>query len=277
MKQSITVHSFIVIPCIEIELVNVALIQRQDYAISSLSAAHSYRLTFTCFLRDEKGYPDSLISMRSPIQQYPHQASFSRPTHLLKPPGRVRLAKLWRASQVRLKLKQQCASKIILNHPFPHSQFAPPTHRQPPLKALLFTNPTTPPLLSLLTSQPTTKCQSTATSPVRPPPLPPPILPFRPPILTLSPSEKVCIITTDGRTLVGTLAAYDNTTNLVLQNTIERIIRTPDDAEPSAQVPLGLYLIRGENVCTIGLVDEALDDSINWAEVKGAVIGTTKH
>ncbi|KAK0729336.1 hypothetical protein B0T21DRAFT_385412 [Apiosordaria backusii] len=90
-------------------------------------------------------------------------------------------------------------------------------------------------------------------------------------------SKKVCIITTDGRTLVGTLAAHDNTTNLVLQNTVERIIRTPDDSEPSTELPLGLYLIRGENVCTIGLVDEALDDSINWAEVKGAVIGTTKH
>ncbi len=29
------------------------------------------------------------------------------------------------------------------------------------------------------------------------------------------PSEKVCIITTDGRNLVGTLAAHDYTTNLV--------------------------------------------------------------
>ncbi|KAK4457610.1 hypothetical protein QBC42DRAFT_278680 [Cladorrhinum samala] len=95
--------------------------------------------------------------------------------------------------------------------------------------------------------------------------------------------KKVCIITTDGRSLVGTLAAHDNTTNLVLTNTVERVIRQPDgegggDAgEPSAEVPLGLYLIRGENVCLVGLVDEALDDSINWTEVKGAVIGTTKH
>ena len=28
-------------------------------------------------------------------------------------------------------------------------------------------------------------------------------------------AEKVCIITTDGRNLVGTLASHDNTTNLV--------------------------------------------------------------
>ncbi len=55
------------------------------------------------------------------------------------------------------------------------------------------------------------------------------------------------------------------------------MIRSPDDGEPSAEVPLGLYIIRGENVCLVGLVDEALDDSINWSEVKGAAIGTTKH
>jgi hypothetical protein len=31
----------------------------------------------------------------------------------------------------------------------------------------------------------------------------------------MAPPEKVCIITTDGRNLVGTLAAHDYTTNLV--------------------------------------------------------------
>jgi U6 snRNA-associated Sm-like protein LSm8 len=55
------------------------------------------------------------------------------------------------------------------------------------------------------------------------------------------------------------------------------VVRSPDDGEPSAEVPLGLYIVRGENVCLVGLVDEALDESINWTEVKGAPIGTTKH
>ncbi|KAK0633482.1 hypothetical protein B0T14DRAFT_561075 [Immersiella caudata] len=89
--------------------------------------------------------------------------------------------------------------------------------------------------------------------------------------------KRVCIITTDGRYLVGNLACYDNTTNLVLNNTVERVIRSVEEGEPSAEVPLGLYIVRGENVCVVGLVDEALDASINWTEVKGAPIGTTKH
>ncbi|KAH7023070.1 hypothetical protein BGZ61DRAFT_525453 [Ilyonectria robusta] len=90
-------------------------------------------------------------------------------------------------------------------------------------------------------------------------------------------NKKVLIVTADSRILVGTLAACDQSTNLVLNSATERIIRTTDDPEPSAQVPLGLYLVRGDNVCSIGLVDEALDDSINWSEVKGSAIGGIKH
>lgn len=63
----------------------------------------------------------------------------------------------------------------------------------------------------------------------------------------------------------------------VLQNALERVIRTPDDDEPSAEVPLGVYIVRGENITTVGLVDEELDASIDWTKVKGSVIGTTKH
>lgn len=63
----------------------------------------------------------------------------------------------------------------------------------------------------------------------------------------------------------------------VLSQTIERIIREPDDAEPSSEVAHGLYLIRGDNVAVVGLVDEQLDEDINWSEVKGSVIGGVKH
>ena len=100
-------------------------------------------------------------------------------------------------------------------------------------------------------------------------------------------------MTSDSRTLVGTLLSCDQMTNLVgffitilssranlgkvLSQTIERIIRPPDDPEPSSEVAHGLYLIRGDNVAVVGLVDEELDDSINWLEVRGAVVGGVKH
>ncbi|KAL8631565.1 hypothetical protein Q9189_002671 [Teloschistes chrysophthalmus] len=90
-------------------------------------------------------------------------------------------------------------------------------------------------------------------------------------------NKKVLILTADGRTLTGTLLSCDQLTNLVLGQTIERVIRPPDDPEPSAEVSHGLYLIRGENVAVCGLVDEDLDGQIDWARVRGSVVGGIKH
>jgi hypothetical protein len=63
----------------------------------------------------------------------------------------------------------------------------------------------------------------------------------------------------------------------VLKEATERIIRTHDDEEDSMEVPLGLYLVRGDNVCIVGLVDEKMDGEIDWTQVKGVAIGGTKH
>ncbi|KAF2233175.1 Sm-like ribonucleoprotein [Viridothelium virens] len=90
-------------------------------------------------------------------------------------------------------------------------------------------------------------------------------------------NKKVLVLTTDGRTLIGELVSCDQVTNLVLRDTIERIIRPPEDPEPSEEAHHGLYIIRGENVVACGLVDEELDASIDWSQVRGSVVGTTKH
>lgn len=77
--------------------------------------------------------------------------------------------------------------------------------------------------------------------------------------------------------MTGILLSCDQLTNLVLGRTLERVIRPPNDPEQSAEVPHGLYLIRGENVAVCGLMDEELDTSIDWARVRGSVIGGVKH
>ncbi|KAM0702581.1 hypothetical protein Q7P35_010012 [Cladosporium inversicolor] len=79
-------------------------------------------------------------------------------------------------------------------------------------------------------------------------------------------NKKVLIITVDGRTLTGTLVSCDQVTNLVLADTVERIIREQGDDEPSTEQPHGLYLVRGDNVVVCGLVDEELDASIDWSK-----------
>ena len=95
-------------------------------------------------------------------------------------------------------------------------------------------------------------------------------------LLTPSP-ESVLVLTADGRTLTGILLSCDQLTNVVLQNTIERVIRPHDDPENSEEITHGLYLIRGENVAVCGLLDEELDARIDWANVRGNVIGGVKH
>jgi len=89
--------------------------------------------------------------------------------------------------------------------------------------------------------------------------------------------KKVVIVTCDSRTLIGNLLSCDQMTNLVLSQTVERIIRPPEDDEESTEVLHGLYLIRGDNVAVVGLVDEELDERIDWGQVRGAVIGGVKH
>ncbi|KAJ5727838.1 small nuclear ribonucleoprotein LSM8 [Penicillium malachiteum] len=90
-------------------------------------------------------------------------------------------------------------------------------------------------------------------------------------------NKKVLILTVDGRTLIGNLISTDQLTNLVLTDTVERIIRTPEDDEPSSEIEHGLYLIRGDNVVLCGGVDENIDGEIDWSKVKGEVIKDTKN
>lgn len=77
--------------------------------------------------------------------------------------------------------------------------------------------------------------------------------------------------------MTGNLLTCDQLTNIVLQDTIERIIRPADDPEESVEQSHGLYMIRGDNVVIAGLLDEEMDASIDWTKVRGEVIGSTKH
>ncbi|CAK0780734.1 hypothetical protein CVIRNUC_005156 [Coccomyxa viridis] len=59
----------------------------------------------------------------------------------------------------------------------------------------------------------------------------------------------------DGRKIVGTLRSFDQFANLVLEGAVERII----SGSLYAEDPLGLYVVRGENVVLLGDIDGADD------------------
>ncbi|EPY51180.1 U6 snRNP-associated protein Lsm8 [Schizosaccharomyces cryophilus OY26] len=86
--------------------------------------------------------------------------------------------------------------------------------------------------------------------------------------------QKVQVITNDGRVVLGLLRGFDHTTNLILSDSVERIISLDQDTET---IPLGVYLLRGENVAIVGLVNESLDADIDWEKIRGESIPDILH
>ena len=61
----------------------------------------------------------------------------------------------------------------------------------------------------------------------------------------------------DGRKLLGTLRSFDQFANLVLERTTERVVAV--SSKLYADVPLGLYVVRGENVVLLGRLGDGID------------------
>ena len=67
----------------------------------------------------------------------------------------------------------------------------------------------------------------------------------------------MCVITSDGRFITGKLLGYDQLQNLIVNNANERVYHLPVSATEDITstvleiVPLGLYVIRGDNVAII--------------------------
>ena len=66
------------------------------------------------------------------------------------------------------------------------------------------------------------------------------------PTLTNMLDARVSVITNDGRHIVGTLRGFDQVTNVILEDCAERVYSSESGVE---EAPLGVYMIRGDNVC----------------------------
>jgi U6 snRNA-associated Sm-like protein LSm1 len=78
--------------------------------------------------------------------------------------------------------------------------------------------------------------------------------------------KKLLVVLRDGRNFVGILRSFDQFANMVLQNTVERIFVGNQYCEK----PLGLFIIRGDNVLLFGQIDpekEATAKASTWKQV----------
>ncbi|KAK9479792.1 hypothetical protein V1514DRAFT_327396 [Lipomyces japonicus] len=63
--------------------------------------------------------------------------------------------------------------------------------------------------------------------------------------------KTLIVVLRDGRKIIGILRSFDQYANLVLQNTVERIIV----GQKYSDIERGVYIIRGENVVLVGEID----------------------
>lgn len=83
----------------------------------------------------------------------------------------------------------------------------------------------------------------------------------------------VSIITADGRNFVGTLKGFDQTINIILDDSHERVF----SQSGMEQILLGLHIIRGDNVVLIGQIDEAIESELDFSTIRGEQIAPIAH
>ena len=82
------------------------------------------------------------------------------------------------------------------------------------------------------------------------------------------------MITSDGRVIVGILKGFDQQINAILDKCHERVFSTSSGVE---EVPLGLYIVRGDNIAVIGEVDEDLDKKLDMKSIKAEPLNPVVH
>lgn len=86
--------------------------------------------------------------------------------------------------------------------------------------------------------------------------------------------QSVLVITQDGRVIVGTLKGSDSVGSIILAGSIERIFSPDQGVE---EVPLGLYILRGDSICLVGSLDRDKDKAIDLSQVMAEPIPETRH
>mmetsp|Transcript_20099 Transcript_20099/g.19402 ORF Transcript_20099/g.19402 Transcript_20099/m.19402 type:complete len:123 (-) Transcript_20099:99-467(-) len=79
--------------------------------------------------------------------------------------------------------------------------------------------------------------------------------------------KRIMIILRDGRHFVGKLRSFDHFMNLILEETYERVLITGKYCD----VPLGLYIVRGDSIVLLGEIDaDKEENSMNLEKIEPA-------
>jgi len=77
--------------------------------------------------------------------------------------------------------------------------------------------------------------------------------------------HRVLLILQDGRAIVGVMAGYDQKSNVVLSDSKERVYSIDEGVE---EIPLGLYLVKGDQIVLIGELEETVDQAVPLSSIR---------
>lgn len=87
-------------------------------------------------------------------------------------------------------------------------------------------------------------------------------------------NQKVLVLTMDGRVLLGVVKGFDPQCNLILTKCSERIFSANEGVD---LLEHGMYIVRGDNVASIGELDDEIDATVNWAEIQAEPLKTIRY
>ncbi|PVG03053.1 hypothetical protein CPB86DRAFT_772372 [Serendipita vermifera] len=77
--------------------------------------------------------------------------------------------------------------------------------------------------------------------------------------------KRVFMLMQDGRTIMGNLVGWDQRSNVILSDCVERRFSMESGAVDST---LGVYLVKGDQICLVGEVDTAIEEATTWSEIR---------
>eukprot|EP00615_Pteridomonas_danica_P013336 CAMPEP_0114337992 /NCGR_PEP_ID=MMETSP0101-20121206/6744_1 /TAXON_ID=38822 ORGANISM="Pteridomonas danica, Strain PT" /NCGR_SAMPLE_ID=MMETSP0101 /ASSEMBLY_ACC=CAM_ASM_000211 /LENGTH=131 /DNA_ID=CAMNT_0001470435 /DNA_START=6 /DNA_END=401 /DNA_ORIENTATION=- len=84
--------------------------------------------------------------------------------------------------------------------------------------------------------------------------------------------KRLLVVLRDGRHLVGTMRSFDQFSNMVLEGTVERHIAKGLKFD----LPLGLYIVRGDNVVVLGELDPVKEKALNLKDADEVTVRTAE-
>ncbi|KAH7919044.1 LSM-domain-containing protein [Leucogyrophana mollusca] len=86
--------------------------------------------------------------------------------------------------------------------------------------------------------------------------------------------RRVLLILQDGRAIAGVLVGFDQKSNVVLSDSTERVYSMEEGVE---EIPLGLYLVKGDMIVLIGEIDDAVDQAVDLSTIRAEPLPAIRY